>query len=307
MESSLSTTQQAPLVFNDDNCMEERLKYKMTRSRSASEETTGSSDDRKGDQATLMEPIQDGNNYEGEEDSSIDTTASSSQSQQLSDVMESIVKVSLAGLGGTIVGLSLENRMSNLRVTTPAGMTAEARRKRFSPVLSQPRSSFNLPLTWGIACTVFVSLIEISRFVSLSTILIENVWLGSPNWQKKDDGGDGDGNASSSSSSPPSSDQQQHDQQIVIQCDIIRSNPTIKAFTTVADYTLGGAVAGIAGSFGQKRSRRTNSTNINIIRGGVRPFHGLVPGIGLGLLAGCLQAAVDYGVSVAEKKRQEHA
>ena len=51
------------------------------------------------------------------------------QTAALSNIMESIVKITLAGLGGAIVGLSIEKRLSDMRVTTPQAMTAEARRK----------------------------------------------------------------------------------------------------------------------------------------------------------------------------------
>lgn len=215
----------------------------------------------------------------------------SQQQQQLSDIMESVVKITGAGLGGTIVGLSLQHRLQDLRVTTPAAIAAEARRKRFrgasvatssqgSPSVAS-LATRNLPLTWALACTTFVSIIEISRFLSPSTILMQ-IFVG----KASDDGTDTSSEKTSISSSPIS-----------------------RSVSTVADYTFGGAVAGVASAIGQRQSRLTTPTmHQNAIRraattAGRPPMIGVLSGIGLGLVAGCLQAAVDYGVALAEKQR----
>ena len=77
--------------------------------------------------------------------------------------------------------------------------------------------------------------------------------------------------------------------------------------TTVADYTFGGAAAGIASSFGRRRGTRRNVMN-GTSRGiaatrGRPPVIGVLTGIGLGFVAGCDQAAVDCGVKFAKSQR----
>lgn len=66
---------------------------------------------------------------------------------------------------------------------------------------------------------------------------------------------------------------------------------------TVTDYAIGGAVAGIAGSFGRRMNFRNSIARMN----GSRKFFGLLPGIGLGVVAGCVQVATDYGTAMAER------
>jgi hypothetical protein len=71
---------------------------------------------------------------------------------------------------------------------------------------------------------------------------------------------------------------------------------------TVADYAVGGAFAGLAGSFGRQAQFRNA---ISKLQGSQRLF-GVGPGIALGLAAGCIQAATDYGMLMAEKKAAKH-
>ena len=48
----------------------------------------------------------------------------------MEDIMESMVKISFCGLGGTVIGLSLEKRLESMKLTTAEGIAAAARRKR---------------------------------------------------------------------------------------------------------------------------------------------------------------------------------
>jgi hypothetical protein len=62
-------------------------------------------------------------------------------------------------------------------------------------------------------------------------------------------------------------------------------------------FTVGGAMAGIAGSFGKTSQKRL--LPIAAFQGSKR-FFGLVPGIALGLAFGTVQAAADYGIDYFE-------
>ena len=249
--------------------------------------------------ATIAEREREG---EDEEEDELDESQQSLQQQRqlqqereqrLSDIMESIVKITGSGLGGTIIGLSLQQRLRQLRVTTPATVVAEARRKRFPPSSYaastghvSSSASQNLPLTWALACTTFVSIIEISRYVSPSTILMENLGgllgrLVGPEAAKSPKE-----TATTTQPSPR------------------RPSPYM---TTIVDYAFGGAVAGVASSFGQRRTRGNvrNSTSRGLVAAtrGRPPVIGVLTGAGLGFVAGCVQAAVDYGVKLVESQR----
>jgi len=81
-------------------------------------------------------------------------------SNSLQDVMESVVRITLAGLGGSILGLSQEQKLQAMRVVTGAAASAAARRKRVNP-----NTTTNVPLQWAISCMAFCTLIETSRWL----------------------------------------------------------------------------------------------------------------------------------------------
>jgi hypothetical protein len=80
-------------------------------------------------------------------------------------------------------------------------------------------------------------------------------------------------------------------------------------FASLGDYTLGGIVAGLAGAL-SKRSPPELSAEARlqlpstILKSGRRPLvaWGLTMGLGLGLLAGTFQAAVDVGSLYLERE-----
>jgi hypothetical protein len=176
-------------------------------------------------------------------------------------LMESVVRVTLAGLGGSVAGLSQEKRLESMRVVTGAAATAAARRKR-----SPSAQLMNLPLTWAISCMAFCTIIETSRLTSPSTLILQNI----------------EGSKTDSSGL------------------FGRITPSI---ITIADYTIGGAAAGIAGSFGRNTYLRKRLPSA-MFRGSQR-FFGLVPGIALGVVAGCLQVATDRGVAYFESAAEK--
>ena len=91
---------------------------------------------------------------EGDEDSAQLPTIS------LQDMMESVVRVTLAGLGGSIIGLSQEHKLQSMRVVTGAAASAAARRKRV-----EVNTTTNVPLQWAVSCMTFCTLIETSRWL----------------------------------------------------------------------------------------------------------------------------------------------
>jgi len=170
-------------------------------------------------------------------------------------ILESIVRVSFAGLGGAIIGLGQKERLQSMRVLTGAAATAAARRKR-SPMIPQ----LNMPWTMGLSCMAFCAVVETSRLTSPSSIILQS----SENFGKMEPFG--------------------------------KSEAIKSAAITISDFTIGGAIAGIAGSFGKTSQKRIP---IAALRGSGR-FFGFGPGIALGMIAGSLQAVADYSINYLE-------
>ncbi len=213
------------------------------------------------------------------EPTSSESSTSLSSPVDLQDVMESMARITLAGCGGSIVGLSLEKRLENMRVITAAGLSAAARRKR------SPMTAVNLPISWGISCMVFCCVIEASRLTSPSTVVSRSLGL--------------------------SSNTTKDNNRMEFDAAVMRKTPP-NPIITISDYTIGGICAGIAVSFGSG-GRQFNKLHQSIPRVPVhlRPgrFFGVGPGIALGFVAGCLQAATDYGLALAghaQRRSSEH-
>lgn len=179
---------------------------------------------------------------------------SSEKLVSLQDVMESVVRITLAGLGGSVLGLSQERKLESMRLVTGPAATAAARRKRVAV-------STNVPLQWAISCMAFCTLIETSRRVSPTRRLLRIVDVD------------------------------------LVDTSVYNTTPA----TTVSDYTLGGAVGGLAASMGRQRHLRLPPS---IMRGSKRYF-GVVPGLALGFAAGVCQAITDGSIFYLEQRLEE--
>lgn len=194
-----------------------------------------------------------------------DNSANSSMNWER--IMESVVRVTLAGLGGSIVGLAQERRLESMRVVSGAAATAAARRKR------SPSSQLtNLPLTWALSCIAFCGIVETSRLTSPSKNIL--IFL-----ESLSEEGDTDGQTKS-----------------------LSNRRLAPYFCTVADYSLGGIVGGLASSLGQNSHIRRNLPSA-MARGSHR-FFGVGPGFGLGFMAGLLQAVTDASVTYFEDQQR---
>jgi hypothetical protein len=215
------------------------------------------------------------------------TTTTTTTVTDVQNVLESIARITLAGCGGSIVGLSLEKRLESMRVRTAAGLSAAARRKRAPSVrnstLLLPSSSMRLPMSWSISCMVFCSIIEASRLTSPSTILLRTM-----GFYSSDDNDNNNNNTDDS----------------LIGVSWKQRSPPKSYNITVADYTIGGLLAGLAGSLSRKFHLNGSSMLSTRIPSPGRYF-GVGAGLGLGLMAGCIQAATDYGISLAEQAQRE--
>mmetsp|Transcript_3687 Transcript_3687/g.9649 ORF Transcript_3687/g.9649 Transcript_3687/m.9649 type:complete len:208 (+) Transcript_3687:146-769(+) len=199
-----------------------------------------------------MGEAEDETNEETQQISSID----------MENVMESMTRITFCGLGGTIVGLSLEKRLESLKITTAEGIAVAARRKR-GAIASSRRQSLPLPATWAVSCMVFCSIIEASRLASPTTWIatkLDFVPKGTP----------------SSASEGISNDK------------------STAAAILVADHSIGGSIAGVVCSFG----RRMYSRNSGVKMHSYPRFSGLLPGLAIGVVAGTVQFGIQYGTDV---------
>ena len=194
----------------------------------------------------------------------------------LEGVMESLVRITLAGLGGSMLGLSQERKLESMRVLTGAAATAAARRKR-----APSAQLANLPLTWAISCMTFCAIVEASRQLSPSSMILSTV-LGD---QSSDNG-----------TSNPDDEIKSHANQKIDQS-------TTSFLGTVVDFTFGGAVAGFAASMGRNTHLRKQLPS-SMLRGSQR-FFGVVPGVSLAFVAGIIQASTDAGIAYVERLRQD--
>lgn len=89
----------------------------------------------------------------------------------------------------------------------------------------------------------------------------------------------------------------------IIGVDKLELGPVPTFAATVADFTLGGAVGGLAASSGRNAHLQKQLTS-TLLRGSQR-FFGLAPGIALGCLAGIFQASTDAAIAYLEEKQRE--
>lgn len=211
-----------------------------------------------------------------------------SDSNFLENVMESVVKITLAGFGGSMVGLGLQRQQQLQKITaknnngTNNGLPLPKR----PPVGRTARSvaQMNLPATWAISCMVFAGILESSRQSSPTTVLLQKL-----------------SQENIADETFPSSSSFLFDREVRF--------TTLRA---VGDYTLGGTVAGLAGAFAQRRKPFAVATGtvLRSSRAGQRPWSawGLAAGMALGFLGGVVQAAIDVGgLYLQREQNDEHS
>jgi len=196
---------------------------------------------------------------EGDDES--DNEIKEPPSFDMQDVMESMTRITFCGLGGTIIGLSLEKRLESMKITTAEGVAAAARRKR-GKIASSHQPSFPLSMTWAVSCMVFCSIIEVSRLTSPSTWIVKQLEAAQAIPWNSTEGGS--------------------------------KNKSVETAISISDYSIGGAVAGVVCSFG----RRMYSQNAVLKLHSPRRLSGLLPGLAIGVAAGTIQSTIDYGTNL---------
>lgn len=216
-------------------------------------------------------------------------------------IVESVMRISLAGFGGALAGMSLSRRgvvasAVAAKVVVNAKSTVDTVGRNIGKKRLQSQQTVvrttpptagivdrDLPTAWAVACGVFAAVVEFTRTMSPTTIIrqLVDVTIGDAG---TDDTGMNLDNADAITT--------------IMGMSSLTLDSTI--MTTVSDYAIGGAIAGaiFQGSAIQTRARR--GVDLTAIRG--RPLSGILPGAALGLSAGILIVAIDYAQVLLEEK-----
>jgi uncharacterized membrane protein len=205
---------------------------------------------------------------------------------QSENTLESLVRITLAGFGGSVVGRAQQRQQAGMATTSSESAsvststsTSSNNRRRQRPPMAAARVKKidilgNQPRTWALSCMIFALILETSRRSSPTTTLLQSV-------------------------TSMEEDSVKH-----------------TAITAVGDYTLGGTAAGLVGALAgwTQKARTTLSANamqlpasILSSKAGRRPLilWGLGAGMSLGFVAGIFQAGVDVGNIYLKREQQE--
>lgn len=101
-------------------------------------------------------------------ESSSPPLATPSKEPQSTAALRSLSRITLAGVGGALAGLSVARRRGTFGASTDAvlgQLVGDVARETLRP-------SLRLPMTWAIGCTTFVGIIEFSSLVSPTSLLL---------------------------------------------------------------------------------------------------------------------------------------
>ena len=227
--------------------------------------------------------------------------------------LESLMRITLAGFGGALAGISISRRgglgtaaqqaLTKASATTPSSssnvikQSRQQRRQaiRSSPPVLRPTIDRELPSAWAVACMAFAGVVEFTRLVSPTTFVSQFI-VTTPSLVE----GEGDNEATENSKNI-----------------LVNKEETIKQYgTTVIDYMIGGAIAGAlfkgsavrtpagarvdASIMGSSSISTATSSSLNAIKS--RPLSGILPGAALGLLAGVTIVTMEYAQKQVEEK-----
>eukprot|EP00984_Skeletonema_dohrnii_P025767 scaffold14952_cov85-Skeletonema_dohrnii-CCMP3373.AAC.1 len=226
--------------------------------------------------------------------------------------IESLMRVTLAGFGGALAGISISRRgglaasqhqaqtlakkaITSNNVIQQKTRTQRRQAIRSSPPVLRPSIDRELPSAWAVACMAFAGVVEFTRLVSPTTFVSQFI---TPPLKLESDDDDG----------------VQVD--AVVQADddaIVLNNPdAMKYGSTIIDYMIGG---GIAGALFKGSAVRTptgarldasimgnySASSVSTAMKG-KPLSGILPGAALGLLAGVTIVTMEYAQVVIEEK-----
>lgn len=207
--------------------------------------------------------------------------------------LESIMRITLAGFGGALAGLSFARRRGGSAIAAAATRKATKNEQsakllggkkrlkrqtqiiRSTPPTTTPYQDRELPTAWAIACMSFAGVVEVTRKLSPTTF----------GWE------------------------------LARELKVEGTPETLdSSITQISDYIIGGAIAGAlfkgsavrtktgtrldASIMGNNLSTSSNSS----LKAITRPLSGILPGATLGLVAGISMIALDRAQIMVEEK-----
>lgn len=225
--------------------------------------------------------------------------------------IESLMRITLAGFGGALAGISISRRgglanasqqaqtlakkvASNSNNVIKQTRTQRRQAIRSAPPVLRPTIDRELPTAWAVACMAFAGVVEFTRLVSPTTFVSQFITLPLQ--------------LESSGQDIQLESVQKKDGEATV-----TANPAMKYGSTIIDYTIGG---GIAGALFKGSAVRTptgarldasimgnysaSSSVSTAIKG--KPLSGILPGAALGLLAGVSIVTMEYAQILIEEK-----
>ena len=232
-------------------------------------------------------------------------------------ILESIMRISLAGFGGAMAGLSISRRAALSR-TIPSSIVSSnatsttkkkhlihrhhpmAARSNEGTALNSHAIDRELPAAWSMACMAFTGVIEFTRFASPSRLVIDMVTQ-----LKLADGDVKDENISVEKKENKHTEDDEGGQE---------ETPTVpsghiwfqpinnQTITTITDYTIGGALGGALFNGSPIRTTAGRKIDASLLSAAIRggPMAGLLPGAGLGLLAGVAIMSIEFATKMLQ-------
>jgi hypothetical protein len=209
-------------------------------------------------------PTSAGGDDDGDDD---EDASSSSGTRRLEAFAESLVRITLAGVAGSVSGLALERRGRGRAAPPPPGA---------HKVMAAAATAKNLPLTWAASCMMFVSVLETCRVASPTSRVLDALLLS---------GGGG--------APPPTAAPSERD---------FGGRAKRAALAALGDYAVGGgAAAGLAGALGRRAAGRRRPAVP--FAGGLRTGFGL--GLAAGLVQAGIDVGNLYIEREQQQQRQQ--
>ena len=208
--------------------------------------------------------------------------------------LESIMRITLAGFGGALAGLSFARRRGSSAIVTAATRQATKNEQsakllggkkrlkrqteivRSTPPTTTPYQDRELPTAWAIACMSFAGVVEVTSKLSPTTF----------GWQ------------------------------LARELKVEGTPETLdSSITQISDYIIGGSIAGALFKGSAVRTKtgarldasimgnnNLSTSPISSLKAITRPLSGILPGAALGLIAGISMIALDRAQIMVEEK-----
>ena len=229
--------------------------------------------------------------------------------------IESLMRITLAGFGGALAGISISRRGGLAassqqaqalakKVATSNGMkqssskSSRAQRRqaiRSAPPVLRPTIDRELPSAWAVACMAFAGVVEFTRLVSPTTFVSQ--FITPPLTLESDD------------DIQLQSVQEKDNEEATLTANL----DAMKYGSTIIDYMVGGGIAGAVFKGSAVRTPTGARLDASImgnysvsssvptaIKG--KPMSGILPGAALGLLAGVSIVSMEYAQMLIKEK-----